>query len=305
MRKAELVLVLRADSTAQLCSGRPGSIMQSRQIMWLHLLLPLVPVAYACMAQKTDQNESSSCVVAAGMVHMARLSGHPLTQQVSLGSECGCCCCASGAGATAAPAAGGTATRNAAAAAAGDGASQQPCARLQISMLRQPAWARCPTLCLRLSLPALCCTDLALLDRGVVLAVCHVRGGGELGSHWHTSAKKLHKKRTFEDLLACAQHIKTAGYTSSSRLGLWGRSAGGLTLGAAINMQPDVAAAAVLDVPFLDVLGDMSDPELPLTVKERGEWGDPLASKVCGLGGRGVCGLGLRGQTWLSAAVNM
>lgn len=76
-------------------------------------------------------------------------------------------------------------------------------------------------------------------------------------------------------------------FTSSSRLGLWGRSAGGLTLGATINMQPGVAAAAVLDVPFLDVLGDMSDPELPLTIKERGEWGDPLASKVGGWVGGG------------------
>lgn len=122
--------------------------------------------------------------------------------------------------------------------------------------------------------------DLALLDRGVVLAICHARGGGELGSHWHTSAKKLHKKRTFQDLLACAHHLALAGYTRPSRLGLWGRSAGGLTLGASLNMHPGVAAAAVLDVPFLDVLGDMSDPSLPLTIKERGEWGDPLANKV-------------------------
>lgn len=114
----------------------------------------------------------------------------------------------------------------------------------------------------------------------MVLAICHVRGGGELGSEWHTAAKKLHKKCTFQDLLACAAHMSAAGYSSSSRMGLWGRSAGGLTLGAALNMQPDVAAAAVLDVPFLDVLGDMSDPQLPLTIKERGEWGDPLASKV-------------------------
>jgi oligopeptidase B len=114
----------------------------------------------------------------------------------------------------------------------------------------------------------------------VVLAICHVRGGGELGSAWHTSAQKLNKKRTFQDLLACASHLATAGYSSSRRMGLWGRSAGGLTLGAVLNMQPGVAAAAVLDVPFLDVLGDMSDPELPLTLKERGEWGDPLASQV-------------------------
>ena len=124
---------------------------------------------------------------------------------------------------------------------------------------------------------------MALFDRGVVIAICHVRGGGELGSRWHTSAKKLHKKRTFEDLAACARHLMSTGVTSSSRLGLWGRSAGGLTLGAAINMDPGIAAAAVLDVPFLDVLGDMSDPGLLLTIKERAEWGDPLASKV-GLG---------------------
>jgi oligopeptidase B len=78
--------------------------------------------------------------------------------------------------------------------------------------------------------------------------------------------------------------MTAAGYSSSSKLGLWGRSAGGLTLGAALNMQPSVAAAAVLDVPFLDVLGDMCDPDLPLTVKERGEWGDPLASQVSGQG---------------------
>jgi protease II len=85
---------------------------------------------------------------------------------------------------------------------------------------------------------------------------------------------------TFLDLLACARHLAATRYTSPCRLALWGRSAGGLAVAAALNLQPDCCGAAVLDVPFLDVLRTMLDTSLLLTVKERGEWGDPLNDEV-------------------------
>ncbi|GBF89255.1 oligopeptidase B [Raphidocelis subcapitata] len=104
--------------------------------------------------------------------------------------------------------------------------------------------------------PAFNPADVALLDRGFVLAVAH--------------------PNTFQDLLACARHLSAAGYTSPALTALWGRSAGGLAVAGALNLDPSAARAAVLDVPFLDVLGTMLDLSLLLTVKERPEWGDPL-----------------------------
>lgn len=88
------------------------------------------------------------------------------------------------------------------------------------------------------------------------------------------------QKNTFADFLACAHHLVTSHYTSRALLAVWGRSAGGLTVAAALNLDPGFAGAAVLDVPFLDVLGTMRDPGLPLTIRERREWGDPLNDKV-------------------------
>lgn len=83
-----------------------------------------------------------------------------------------------------------------------------------------------------------------------------------------------------QDFLAVSQHLVAQLYTSPERLAYWGRSAGGLTVAAALNMNPGSAAVAILDVPFVDILNTMRDPELPLTIKERSEWGDPLDSKV-------------------------
>eukprot|EP00775_Hariotina_reticulata_P005284 gene5284-5519_t len=121
--------------------------------------------------------------------------------------------------------------------------------------------------------------DLALLNRGLVIAWAHVRGGGELGSAWHTGGQKFTKKNTFYDFLAVAHYLVKRCYTSHNKLAVWGRSAGGLTLGACLNMEPSFAAVAILDVPFLDVLFTMRDPDLLLTIKERSEWGDPLSDK--------------------------
>lgn len=117
---------------------------------------------------------------------------------------------------------------------------------------------------------------LSLLDRGVVFAIAHVRGGGELGRYWYQEGKLLAKNHTFEDTIACAEFLIRAKYTSAHRLALWGRSAGGLTVGTAVNRRPDLCLSAILDVPFVDVVTTMSDPSLPLTVPEWEEWGNPL-----------------------------
>ncbi|KAL6747170.1 prolyl oligopeptidase family-domain-containing protein [Haematococcus lacustris] len=128
-------------------------------------------------------------------------------------------------------------------------------------------------------LPSFNAMDLPLLDRGVVVAIAHVRGGGELGCAWHTRGRRQCKHNTFADLTAAARELVRRGFTSNDRLALWGRSAGGLAVGATCHAHPGLCRAVVLDVPFLDVLGAMRDPSLPLTLKERREWGDPLASK--------------------------
>jgi hypothetical protein len=117
---------------------------------------------------------------------------------------------------------------------------------------------------------------LSLLDRGWVVGIAHVRGGGELGYGWHEQGRLAQKPNSFKDLIACAETLISQGITSSSRLAVWGRSAGGLTVGAALNKAPQLFRAAVLEVPFLDVLADLVDASLPLTVKEWEEWGDPL-----------------------------
>ncbi|PSC72656.1 protease 2 isoform A [Micractinium conductrix] len=121
---------------------------------------------------------------------------------------------------------------------------------------------------------------LSLLDRGFIFAVAHVRGGGELGQYWYEDGKLLAKNHTFDDMAAAADFLIQAKYTSARRLALWGRSAGGLTAGAAINRNPGLFKAAILDVPFVDVVSTMSDPSLPLTVIEWEEWGNPLKSEA-------------------------
>ncbi|KAL4457576.1 hypothetical protein ABPG75_012441 [Micractinium tetrahymenae] len=121
---------------------------------------------------------------------------------------------------------------------------------------------------------------LSLLDRGFVFAIAHVRGGGELGRYWYQDGKLLAKNHTFDDVIAAAEFLIQARYTSARRLALWGRSAGGLTAGASVNCRPDLFRAAILDVPFVDVVSTMSDPSLPLTVIEWEEWGDPLTDEA-------------------------
>jgi oligopeptidase B len=116
---------------------------------------------------------------------------------------------------------------------------------------------------------------LSLLDRGFVFAIAHVRGGGEMGREWYENGKLLCKRNTFNDFIACAEHLVAAGYTSSSRLAIRGRSAGGLLVGAVLNERPDLFTCAVAQVPFVDALTTMLDDKLPLTVNEYDEWGNP------------------------------
>jgi oligopeptidase B len=116
---------------------------------------------------------------------------------------------------------------------------------------------------------------LSLLDRGMVFAIAHVRGGGEMGRRWYEDGKFLAKPNTFSDFVACADHLVDTQVTSRDRLGVRGGSAGGLLIGAALNLRPDLGAAAVAEVPFVDVVNTMSDPTIPLTVIEYDEWGNP------------------------------
>jgi len=116
---------------------------------------------------------------------------------------------------------------------------------------------------------------LSLLDRGIVFAMAHVRGGGDLGKTWHEDGRLLKKKNTFTDFIACAEFLIAHGYTAPDRLAMEGRSAGGLLIGAVMNMRPDLFAAAIAGVPFVDALNTMLDPSLPLTIGEYEEWGNP------------------------------
>ena len=126
--------------------------------------------------------------------------------------------------------------------------------------------------------PAFSVARLSLLDRGFAFAIAHVRGGGEMGRHWHLDGKYEKKTNTFTDAIACAQTLLDSGTTSSDGLVLRGGSAGGLAVGAIINQAPELFAAAVAEVPFVDTLSTMLDPNLPLTVTEWEEWGNPIES---------------------------
>ncbi len=116
---------------------------------------------------------------------------------------------------------------------------------------------------------------LSLLDRGVSFAVAHVRGGGELGRPWHDAGRMAAKQTTFNDFIACADHLVNTGRATRDGLVIEGGSAGGLLIGAVVNQRPDLAATAILQVPFVDVINTMSDPTLPLTVGEFEEWANP------------------------------
>jgi oligopeptidase B len=124
--------------------------------------------------------------------------------------------------------------------------------------------------------PYLSMSRLSLLDRGVVYAVAHVRGGGEMGRSWYEHGKLLKKKNTFTDYIDCARYLVDTGWTTRDGLVGHGASAGGLLMGAAANLAPDLFTAIVAQVPFVDALTTILDPSLPLTVAEWDEWGDPL-----------------------------
>ncbi|MFI8691965.1 S9 family peptidase [Stutzerimonas kunmingensis] len=121
---------------------------------------------------------------------------------------------------------------------------------------------------------------LSLLDRGFVFAIAHVRGGGDLGEAWYRAGKLEHKPNTFSDFIASAEQLLADGYTTSERLAISGGSAGGLLIGAVLNMRPELFGAAVAEVPFVDVLNTMLNADLPLTVTEYDEWGDPNQPEV-------------------------
>jgi oligopeptidase B len=116
---------------------------------------------------------------------------------------------------------------------------------------------------------------LSLLDRGVVCAIAHVRGGGELGKPWHDDGRMLSKRNTFTDFIAVAEFLLAGKYGASARLVIEGRSAGGLLMGAVTNLRPDLMKAVISKVPFVDVINSMLDETLPLTVGEFEEWGNP------------------------------
>jgi len=116
---------------------------------------------------------------------------------------------------------------------------------------------------------------VSLLDRGMIYAIAHVRGGGELGKRWHDEGRMDKKMNSFTDFIDVAEHLLDARYTSRDRLAIEGGSAGGLLIGAVVNLRPDLFAAVVSLVPFVDVLNTMLDASLPLTVGEYEEWGNP------------------------------
>ncbi|MFZ0387049.1 MAG: S9 family peptidase [Solirubrobacteraceae bacterium] len=124
--------------------------------------------------------------------------------------------------------------------------------------------------------PVFSAARLNLLERGFVFAIAHVRGGGELGRTWYEQGRLEHKRNTFTDFIACAEHLIATGWTGPDRLVIRGGSAGGLLMGAVTNLRPDLWTAVVAEVPFVDVLTTMSDETLPLTVTEWEEWGDPV-----------------------------
>jgi oligopeptidase B len=116
---------------------------------------------------------------------------------------------------------------------------------------------------------------LSLLDRGVVVAYAHIRGGGEMGDSWHDAGKMMVKRKTFSDFIAVAEQLVAKGYGAKDRVAIEGGSAGGLLMGAVVNERPDLFHVVLSHVPFVDVMNTMLDASLPLTVAEYEEWGNP------------------------------
>ena len=121
---------------------------------------------------------------------------------------------------------------------------------------------------------------LSLLERGFIFAIAHVRGGGEMGEAWYRAGKLEHKANSFGDFIAVAETLIASGLTQPEKLAISGGSAGGLLIGAVLNLRPELFGAAIAEVPFVDVLNTMLDPDLPLTVTEYDEWGDPREPEV-------------------------
>jgi oligopeptidase B len=117
------------------------------------------------------------------------------------------------------------------------------------------------------------------VDRGFVFAIAHIRGGGELGRSWYEDGKHLKKKNSFTDFVRCAEFLVEKKYAAPKRIVINGGSAGGLLMGAVMNLRPDLFTSVIAEVPFVDVLNTMSDPSLPLTVTEYDEWGNPQDPK--------------------------
>jgi oligopeptidase B len=122
----------------------------------------------------------------------------------------------------------------------------------------------------------------SLVDRGYVYAIAHIRGGREMGRPWYDDGKLLHKKNTFTDFIACAEALVRDRTTSSDRLAIRGGSAGGLLMGAVLNLRPDLFRAAIADVPFVDLINTMKDASIPLTTQEWEQWGDPRTATYYG-----------------------
>jgi oligopeptidase B len=120
---------------------------------------------------------------------------------------------------------------------------------------------------------------LPLLDRGIVFGIAHVRGGGEGGRVWYEAARLESKQKTFSDFVACAEYLVSSGRTTPGMLSMEGRSAGGLLMGAVMNLRPELFRAVITGVPFVDVLNTMSDAKIPLTTGEWLEWGNPHQKK--------------------------
>jgi oligopeptidase B len=123
--------------------------------------------------------------------------------------------------------------------------------------------------------PSFSSERISLLDRGYIYAIAHIRGSGDMGRRWYEDGKLLHKMNTFTDFIACAEHLTTQRYTSPDKLAIAGGSAGGLLMGAVMNLRPDLFHTVVAHVPFVDVVNTMLDDTLPLTIAEYEEWGNP------------------------------
>ena len=123
--------------------------------------------------------------------------------------------------------------------------------------------------------PTFSSNRLSLLDRGVIYALAYIRGGGELGEEWREAGRMNQKMNTFNDFIDCAEYLVKNKYTSKDRLVIQGGSAGGLLMGAVVNLRPDLFKAVVAQVPFVDVMNTMLDASLPLTTSEWIEWGNP------------------------------